>query len=78
MSTDIDLSEFEGTEHRVCKLARTLADLDTEHQLKLQAALDKESISADRIVGALHTWGYSVRSTTVRAHRREACTCYAS
>ena len=76
MTTGIDLSEFEGeVTPRLCKVSRIHARLDEDKQKKLTAALNEESVSADRIVAALGGWGYQVRPTTVRLHRRRGCTC---
>lgn len=72
----IDLSDFEGTTRiRQCKLARIFADLDEQHQRNLQAALDKESISLERIKVALRGWGYDVSNEMIRKHRNGVCSC---
>jgi hypothetical protein len=76
MTTNIDLSEFEGeVTPRLCKVSRIHALLDEDKQKKLQAALEEESVSSERICTALEGWGFRVRPTTVKVHRRKGCTC---
>lgn len=76
-------NDFEIPTGRRCKLGRLMEQLDEEHLAKLQTALEQRdrsdssrySVSADRIVGALRDWGYSVRSTTIKTHRSKVCAC---
>ena len=72
-----------GVSGELCKVGYILAELDEDHRGRLENALTKMQaedptryvVPAERIVSAVQGWGYSVRVTTVRTHRRKVCAC---
>lgn len=59
-----------------CKLARLTAELTTEDQEVLAAAMADRAYATRRIAGALSREGHRISHTAVQQHRDQLCTCY--
>ena len=72
----VDLSEFQTVaKPRPCKVARSIAEMDSEQRAKIEAALEERSITGVKIAEVATSWGFPISDTTVIHHRKGKCAC---